>query len=196
MADQNQYDFILNPNNGKSKKDLFAFLKTGNKLVLTIFVGVILIIVFGLLALILNSGPSNTEKLLSVAQQQQELIRVADRGTKDARGTRALNLATTVKLNLSSDQTPLVAALKAEGMKVNSAELNAGRDASTDQKLTNALQNNRFDEVFVEHIQAELLDYQAALNEAYKTTRNQKLKETLKTQYDNATILITTEVKE
>lgn len=134
----------------------------------------------------MKKGPTNTDYLLAVAAEQNEIIRVSDIALKEATGIEARNIAMTTKLSLRSDQSSLTAALKAQKVKMPKA----GKNAKTDQMLTEATQNNRFDEVYLKYIQAELVQYQKKIGTAYKTTVSKQLKETLKTQYKNASVLI------
>lgn len=151
-------------------------------------VGVLLVIVIAF-SLLLNRGPSNKDQLLRLAQQQQELIRVSEIGVKKARNRQAQDLAITAQLSLTSEQGPLQAALKSQGVKVSSKQLNAGKDAKTDERLTQAEQTNRFDEEFLEYLQAGLLDYQKNLKAAYDAAQSRSFKETLAAQYDKAATL-------
>lgn len=187
MEPNSQYDFITNPSPPPQKSPLGGAGLSKKKLAL--FAGggaLLLIIIISVAASMFSGGPTNTDHLLAVAAQQNEIIRVSDVAIKDAKGIEARNLAMTTKLSLRSDQSSLTAALKAQKVKVPKAEKNA----KTDQMLTEATQNNRFDEVYLKFIQAELVDYQKKLNTAYKTTISKSLKDTLRTQYENASILI------
>ena len=190
-----QYDFIMNP--GSSSKQPKSLLGRGmnNKKFIAIAGGGVLVLLLLMSLLFSGGGPSNADLLLKVAQRQNELIRVAGIGVKEARGTKALNLARTVELNLKSDQTPLLEALKAQKVKVNAKQLAVSTSGETTKMLTEAAQNNRFDEAFVTFVQAELLNYQKDLKEAYSTSTKPALKDALKAQYDNASVLISTETE-
>lgn len=197
-TNDNQYDFITDSSPGglKKVKNPLPFGGGGGKnakmkLVL-IAGGALALVLLGALvfSFLANRGPDNKQQLLKVAQQQNELIRISDLAIKEARGTQARNLAMTTKLSLRSDQSSLTSALKAQKVKVGSKELKAGQNKETDAKMTEAMQNNRFDEVYLEFIQEALVNYQKDLNTAYKTTESAKLKETIKIQYQNASIII------
>lgn len=191
QPNNNQYDFIMNAPPSSQKG---GFLKGGdNKKFFAIVGGGVFVLLVLVTMLFSGGAPSNADLLVKVAQRQNELIRVAGIGVKDARGTQALNLARTVELNLRSDQAPLLSTLKAQKVKVGAKQLAVPTSAQTTQMLTEARQNNRFDDVFVTYVQAELLSYQKDLQEAYSTSVDTKLKDTLKAQYDNATVLISTE---
>lgn len=193
---EDQYGFIMNPQkpapkrrnllpdggiSSLSKKQLIMFGAGGF---------ILLAVLFTIALSVLNSGPSNKDHLLTVVAQQNELIRVSEIAVKEARGTQARNLAQTTRLSLRSDQASLTAALKAQKVKIGGKELGSAKDPKTDQLLEEATQNNRFDEVYLEFIQKALVDYQKNLNTAYQSSVNVRLKETMKIQYENASIII------
>ncbi len=188
MQPDNQYDFITNPQLPQRPSGVSRFASMSKKQLALIGGGalLILLILISIIASMMNSGPTNKDHLLAVASLQSELIRVSDVALKEAQSSDARNLAITTKLSLRSDQSALAAALKAQKVKMPKASKNP----KTDQLLTQATQNNRFDQEYMEFIQAQLGDYQKKLNTAYKTTVSKKLKETLETQYRNASILI------
>ena len=190
QPNQNQYDFITDPVVRKKKSLLPSGGFNMSKKMMIVLGVTGFLIVATLIALVysqLTGGPTNADQLIVVAQQQNELIRISEVAIKEATGTQAKNLAMTTKLSLRSDQTSLLAALKAQKVKVGALKT---ADPETDKMLTEATQNNRFDEVYLEHIQKELVDYQKKLETAYKTTEGTKLKATMKTQYENASIII------
>jgi hypothetical protein len=190
---QDQYNFIMNPDTGPQPKGLLpsGFNLGKKQLIILGVVGVILLGIIGtLLYSLANSGPTNKDQLVGVALEQNELIRVSEVAIKEAKGTQARNLAMTTKLSVRSDQSSLVAALRAQGVKLNANQLRGGKKAENDRKLTEATQNNRFDEVYLDLIQKALVTYQRNLNTAYKTTVSPRLKETIKAQYQHASLII------
>ncbi|HTE21445.1 MAG TPA: hypothetical protein VK674_00200 [Candidatus Limnocylindria bacterium] len=201
QPDTDQYGFIMNPGTGQPRKSLLpgrGFLNLPRKQLILLVVGaaIVLAILVTIVLSLLGGGPTNEDQLVGVVQRQHELIRVSDIALKEARGTQARNLAMTTKLSLHSDEVSLVAALKRQDVKIGSKQLGAGKDQETDNKLTQAIQNNRFDEVYLEFIQSALADYQRNLNTVYKTTTSTSLKETLKVQYQNASLIIGAEPEE
>jgi hypothetical protein len=189
-AEKNPYDFLdtqpvkksLLPGVGGDKQKLLILI--GGGLGLLALIGIILALVFG-------GAPSNKEQLMSLAKQQNELIRVSSIGVEKARDNQARNLALNAKLTLTTDQQPLLTALRSQKVKPTAKQLAASKNAKTDQILTDAEQTNRFDEVFTNTLQSQLVAYQKELKAAYDNpATGKKLKETLKTQYQNASLLI------
>ncbi len=186
MSDaQPDYNFITNPAQQQKK----PLLPGGNSMQARIFVvlgGVILLIIIGVIVstLISSGGKEAQATLLKTAQQQAELIRISTIGVKNARDPNTLNLASTTNLTLQSDQKVLLTHVKADNK-----QLALGKDTKTDIALTNAEQANKFDEVFAQTLQAQLVAYQKTLKSAYDATSNKKLKAALGEQFKNASTL-------
>lgn len=188
MQPNNQYDFITNPEQPQKPSGLAA-LGTMNKKMLALIGGgalVLLLLIITIIASMMSGGPTNKDHLVAAAAQQAEIIRVSDIALKEAQNSDARSLAITTKLSLQSDQAELSAALKAQKVKMPKAAKNSKADAL----LTEATQNNRFDQAYMEFIQEQLVEYQKKLYTAHQTSESNKLKETLKNQYLNASILI------
>lgn len=189
---QNPYQFIVDTDHSKRKPRM----PVGNSKQSRIFIvagGALALIVAAFVVMGLINSASNAGKadLVKVAQKQAELVRISELGMERSKGSSAKNLATTVNLSLQSDQTILVAALKTAGIKVSSKELALGKDQKTDTALTAAEQANKFDDVFIQTIQAELVEYQQSLKTAYDKASGNKLKQTLSDQYTTAGLLAT-----
>jgi hypothetical protein len=190
-----EYDFIMNPTGPQKRKSgrlpsISGGSGSQRSLLLLVGGGGLLVIVLMILYSIFGGVPDNKEQLIKVAQQQHELIRIAEIGVKESRDTQSRNLAMTAKLSLTSDQAPLLAALKKQKVKIGNKQLNGQKNVKTDQMLETAKNNNRFDEEFMEFMQEQLVDYQKNLNVAHKETVNKNLKATLKLQYENASVII------
>ncbi len=163
----NPYDFL---NETKKPRKPFKLGNAGKRERMLLVAGggallaIIIVIIFGTLA---KSGGNATEDLITLAQQQTELVRVATIGTTKARGTAAQNLAVTTAATIQSDQTTTLALLQKSKIKVSSKQLLLGKNTKTDLLLTQAEQNNQFDEVFTSQITAQLTAYQKTIKKAY-----------------------------
>ena len=188
----NPYQFIVDTDHTK-KKPLVAVGNSKQSRIFIVLGGLLVLLIIGFVVAALISSAANAGKadLIKVAQQQAELVRVSKIGVDRAKDSSARNLATTVSLSLQSDQTALVASLKSSGIKVSAKELALGKDPKTDTALTAAEQSNKFDEVFIQTIQAQLVDYQKSLKTAYDKTDSKKLKQTLSDQFNTAGLLAT-----
>ena len=188
----NPYQFIVDSEQGK-KRGLTTFGSSKQSRIFIVLGGLFALLVIGVIIASLISSAANAGKadLLKVAQKQAELVRVSKIGVDRAKGASAKNLATTVNLSLQSDQSTLVASLKAAGVKVSAKELALGKNPNTDTALTAAEQANKFDDVFIQTIQAQLIDYQRSLKTAFDKSDSKKLQQTLSTQFETAGLLAT-----
>ncbi len=187
---QSDYDFITNTGQAPKKSLLPSSGSKTSRIVVVAAVALFLIIAIGaLFSLLGNAGKANVAALEAAALKQNELIRVADIGIKDARTQAAKDIATTTKLSMQSQQPQMLAALETAGRKLGSKELAAGQDRSVDQALTNATQNNRFDEEFLKIIAASLTEYQTIVQRAYEGVQSPRLRESLEVQFNSANVL-------
>lgn len=185
QPNQNPYDFILNsgqqyrPDNKKKR------------ILLVAVIGAVLLVVFMVVfSLLFSGGKGSAETLLTVAQQQTELIRVAEDGTDKARGPLAQNLAITTKLSVASAQKDLLEYMKKQRLKAGPKQLALGRSDQTDAALTAAEQNNRYDEEFTKIIEQQLAAYQASLQTAFNQTSSKAGKDLLSAAYTQAGLLL------
>lgn len=188
----NPYDFIMNGSPQAPKSRIpFSGNTNSTKSKIMIFVGsiVVLIIVGILLMSILGGSKDSTQQLVSIAQEQEEIVRIANLATGKARTQAAVNLSASTAISVSSTQKQIIG-LIGKKAKVDAKKLALKKDLKTDQALTVADQNNNFDEVFTQTLQTELTDYQANLKKAYDTTSNKKSKAVLLTGFNGVDTLI------
>lgn len=187
-----QYDFITNPGSPKPSKFNFKIPGGSKKTQRIIFIsGVIVFLIIGFMIFSTIAGSGNKaqkEQLKQVVYKQKELIRISEIGFKKARTNEAKNLAITTQLSLTSEQSELQGALKILGVKSDAKSV-GGADKKKDEKLTAAEQSNSFDEVFLEMLKADLIDYAKATQEAYKNNTSKKTKAALESQFNNAATL-------
>lgn len=192
MSEHNPYQFIVDashqkkspvPNFGASKQSRL-FIVLGGALVL-----LILGIIFA--SFLSNASKAGQDEILKATQQQTELVRISEIGLKLAKGSSAKNLATSVSVSLKSDQATLLATLKSNDIKVSDKQLALGKNSKTDALLTSAEQSNKFDEVFIQTIQTQLVDYQKTLKSAFDKSDSKKVQDALDTQYKTAGLLAT-----
>jgi flagellar basal body-associated protein FliL len=183
-----QYDFIMNPGQ-PAKKPLIPGASSKQGRIIIVGVGIVIMILLAsmVIGLLNKSGKGNTDALVTAAKQQQELIRIAEIGVTKARSQDAKNIAITTKLSLESQQSEMQSAIKAAGL--NPKKVLSSADSKTDEALTTAEQNNRFDEEFLKIMAASLTAYQKSVKAAYDGATGKKLKAALTTQYDSANTL-------
>lgn len=157
-----------------------------------IIVGGVAVVVVALVMMvgsfISNVGKADTEALIAAAKQQQELIRISKIGSDKAKTQAAKNIAVTTLLALESEQDEMQEAIKTAGLNPKKI-LTGGADSKTDQALTAAEQNNRFDEEFLKVMTTSLTNYQKSVKAAYDGATSTKLKTALTAQFESANTL-------
>lgn len=187
----NPYDFLQDK--PAPKKTL---LPGGNskigRLIIALAIFVVLIIV-GIIVMNILSAPNRAlvSDMVLAAQQQNELIRVADIGIKDAVSPDTKNLSINTKLTLETDQRKLKAVVS-KSKNLDEKTLALGRDSATDKTLTSAKQTNSFDQAFTKLLQKELLEYQETLKRVHDNTGNQTTKQVFAEQHSHAKLLLET----
>jgi hypothetical protein len=187
-----QYDFILNPA-PKPKKTLIPTGGSSRKQrILTVVLGggAFLVLIIAAFSFILGSGGGQKELLISLAQEQQEIIRIADIGASKGRSRETREFAQTVKMSITSDQTETRAQLQKYGKKLNSKDLALKLDAKTTALLTTADRGNNFDAEMRAKLEASLETYKANLKTAHETATNTKEKDLLKKNFDHITVIL------
>jgi hypothetical protein len=180
------YDFIMST--GPTGKPGLS-----KKMRIIVVAGLAVLLIFGALfvnTLLTSGSKENAQTLLTIAQRQTELVRVASLGVTEARSSTAQNLAQTTKLSIQSDHLSLLNTLKSSDIKINTKLLGGRKDSKTDKLFTQAQQANSFDEVFIKTLQTQLIDYRKDLKQAYDNAKTTKLKQTLSTQYTHASNLL------
>ena len=186
--DSQQFDFIMNPQTPPKK----SLLPNNPKLkMLIIGLGVVTLVVLLLVVIfsIFGSKDSSKESLVKIAQQQNEIIRIAGAGTTKAGGEKAKKLAVVTSMTMKSDQNSLINYLAKQKRKVKDKELVLLTDKKTDQELTAASSNGRYDEVFTQIITEKLAEYQKSLEAQYGSV-GPKGKEVIKQSNDNVTLIL------
>ena len=190
---QNPYDFIINPVTPPQKPRIpLPIQPGGSKKTQFLLYGVIGVIVIMLLVIgfsIVGGSPDNPQQLLRIAQEQQEIIRVSNLATNQARTQQAINLSATASVTIASSQNDIVTIIGKKA-KVNTKTLSLKKDVKTDQQLSSAAQNNQFDNAFIQQMQSHLTTYQNDVKNAYNDTKDSKAKTVLQNAYNGADTLL------
>lgn len=172
MAEVNSsYDFILNPaknqplagGGGKRTKILLMII-----VVVVLAIGAVLAYSF-----ISGRGKASNKSLITIAQKQTEIIRIAGIGKQKATSPDTKALAAIIESSVTSSEVQFANLIKAKGGKTTPQILTEAKDPFADTKLNSASVNNTFDDTFKEVITAKLEDYQLALKTLFdQTTAN------------------------
>lgn len=184
------YDFIVNPQTEPPKQKFMANTSLPKKIIFFGGALIILFIVFSVAKSVL-SGPSDVDKFVSVAQDQQQLISIATTvSQKTGLSTKSINSALTSQLGLSSDQSATLAYMANNGKKVKSKELNAGSSASINQQLTASVEAGTIDQTYQSVMLQELQSYLDNLQKVYKQTDGKKGHALLESNYKSGKLLV------
>ncbi len=177
---QPPYDFIMNSGASPQKRGLLPSNTTKKQRVLMMAgAGVVFLIIFGIvLSLFFNRPDPALGASLKMAQQHTELLRVADIGTRQAKSSTTRHLSATVKLSLQSSEDSILS-IANKNRKLTPAHLNAAKNLGTDENLTSASQNNRFDEEFTSTIHAQISEYLKQIQVVKDATKSDQDKKTL-----------------
>lgn len=186
----NPYEFITNPQKPPRRKFNIGG-SMGGRIAIAVSILVLIIISYVLLSSFLGrENKAQVDRLVEVGEVQSELVRISALAEKEAKGTKAQNLAANTSLSLQSSQQDIKKLLNGRGVgsKGLDKRFAAGKNAKTDTTLTEASQNNRFDETYTTVVSKELTDYQKLLNAAFESgTANEK--KSLQTLFQNAKLL-------
>jgi ribosomal protein L17 len=128
-------------------------------------------------------------QLTAVAVKQNEIINIARDGTNNARTLASRNIASTTYVSMISQQSEFLTFVNAQGGKTRPQDLASRKDQENQQALIEAQQNNRYDEVFLELIDTQIIEYQQALERLFASTESRRTKEALSKYYLHASTL-------
>lgn len=188
----NQYDFILNPEQPKASGGVFGpDSSKATKITVVAFGAIVLIILAVIFMNLLTRGSKQaTNRLLGIAQEQAEISRVASIGVTNARTAPTKGYANSVKLTIDTSQKDILALLSKRGVKVEAKILNKKQSQKTDKQLEDARLTNRFDDVFSQTVHYQLSSYRSHLESAYKDASSTSEKDVLKKNIASADILL------
>jgi hypothetical protein len=192
---QPNYDFIMNPET-KKRKGLFPGGNSPKQRLLMVAIGggILLVVIFMFLSLLFGGGNEDVTALVSITQEQEELIRVSDIGVQKSKTPATQNLAITTKLTIQTSQNQTLERLKKLGRNIKPKDLTLKKDSKTDETLDAAALSNRFDETFVQLLKNNLITYQASVRAAYDVSKSTPTRQVLGISYDSAGILATEQV--
>jgi hypothetical protein len=187
------YEFITAPATPQKRASLSLGGNSSMAKRVLIVVGggsLLLIIIILLASLIFGGGSTNTESLISIAQEQTELDRVSGIGVQNAVSQNIKNFASSTQISIFSDQQQLLAFLQQHGTKLKSKELAATASAKTDTALNTAIAASTFDETFTSIMQTDLKTYEQTLKQTFIKTKDPAVRQLLSTEYSNAQLLL------
>jgi hypothetical protein len=183
------YDFIMNPSQPPKKTRLGG----GSMLQRIALVGgglVVLMIAVMIFGAVFSGGNGQSQTLISLAAEQQEIVRVSDLGLKTARGNTVRQFALVTKLNMLTDQATLLDRIAKNGTKYKPEQLQTKRNTATDTKLTGTTVGDEYDAALNVVLKERLTAYKQNLKNAYGVTSGTNTKQVLSDLYDHADALL------
>ncbi|HET8669388.1 MAG TPA: hypothetical protein VFM05_01825 [Candidatus Saccharimonadales bacterium] len=186
----NPYDFILNPQPAAKKK--FGFGGSNFLMTIGLIIGGALLLIIVLAVLLSAFAPKSvgTADLITMAQVQNELIRVADQGARSGTQQATKNLGVTIQYTMQTQQKQTLTFLSQNGTNLGEKDLKLKQNASTDQQLTSAKTTSTFDLVFADIMENELTTYSNDLKQLYSKAASKKEKDLMSSFYEQTQLLI------
>lgn len=186
-----QYDFITNPNQ-PTKTSLLGGGGQKQRILIVVLGALVLLIIFILVfSLIFGRGSGNANQMLAIGRAQTELMRVSELGERKAGSEQAKSLAVSTKLTMTSQQQTLIQYLQDSGQKrISERDLQTAPNSQTDQTLTTAETNGRFDEAFLSVMNEQLRAYRRLLQETYDSVGGENAKQLLSNDFNQINLLL------
>jgi hypothetical protein len=191
---QPTYDFILNNDNGpKPSFKLAAPLpglssNLGRTLVV---IGILFVLVIGYSVLMSAiSGQSNVPAILSVLEDQKELIHITTNASQQSLPENSQNFAYTAQISLASNSGQLIKYLAINHDKFKQADLNLKINSATDLELSNSTESGTYSQTFAQVANLQIKTYMSDLSHAYNLTKGPKGRALLKNDYNQANLLL------
>lgn len=188
---QNDYEFIVNPQQAPKKK-LIGGSSVAVRIGVVLGLIVILLIAFVVIRNVLSSGSSNQTALVAVLSEQKELIRLATDVQKKGAplNNKTRNVAITTELSISSAKNELVKYLAKSGQKIDAKKILNPSSSFNDSQLKAAMASGNYDATVNDVLRTQLTSYQADLKTAFNKTPGPVGRELLNRQYDAAGLIL------
>jgi hypothetical protein len=180
----------MNPSKPPKKPLLVGGSSPATRLLIIVGAAAVVIFILGILMAALRGGSGGQSAMLSVLQDQDELIHLSTAGTQSSSTQTNKNVSATLSIVMPSEQTTLLNYLSQKGYKPNSKLLALKENTALDTQLQTAQSSSTFDTAYASAIEQQLTTYMSDLNIAYKDAGNQT-RQVIKARYDNAQLLLT-----
>jgi len=190
--EHHDYTFITNPETPPKKLVInIASRSLVARLIIALVGMFVLLIVFVIIKSVLGSGSSNGPALLSVIQDQQELVHLAtNAGQQQGADTTTLNSAYTVQAAVTTAQQQLTTYCSNIGLKFVATEFSQKVSSQVDAELTTAATNGTYDQTYQSVLQSMLATYGQDLKQAYRQTQGPKGRALLTADYNGQQLLL------
>lgn len=180
------YEFITSPNKPQTTRGPSSPVKRA----LVVLGGLLVLLILFVFIKSLLSGGGNKPQLLSVVQDQQELIHLSTASQQETTlSITNKNFAVTAELGLTSDQSKLLHYASKDGLKLNKKLINRKVSLAVDKQLADASAASTYDTAFRTIMQTKLSVYQSDIKQAYAKTKGRTGRALLKENYSSAQLL-------
>lgn len=165
----------------------FSSLGKPAKILATAVVALILVVVA---AMVFSSGESNSQQVINLIAQNQEIIRVSQLQDQKFSDGNTKGLSATTQAAMNSQKFQLSDYLTKANVKYSPQQLAAKMNPNIDTKLQTAAQNNNLDDAYISYLKTSLTDYMNSLSETFKATKSQTLKSALQSASNSVQTLL------
>ena len=130
-----------------------------------------------------KANSEQTERLISIAQSQTEIIRLSSLAESQAKDTSTKQRASEINSQMSVALDNFQSMLAERGVELDETSLSTKKNSQTDSAFIDSLQSGEFDETFNSTIDGTLVDYQQLLVEA-QNYANESDKKTIDDAYN------------
>lgn len=149
-----------------------------------VFFGIVFILIF-------SSGGANTEPLTSLAQTQNEIIRVSNLAGNEVKSASTADFTQNTYTSMVSAQNQTLEYIATlQGKAPPAKQLVLKQSSKTDEAFKKASQAGQFDEVVDTTLYTQLKAYQSEVSQVYEASGNAKTKALMKSLYDSVTTLL------
>ncbi len=188
------YEFITHPQT-EPKRSLIDALPGSGTMVgrIGIMAGLLLLllILFLIVRSVLGGGGIKSTALVSVAQDQQEMLHITNTVTQQGGGlsTANQNFAVTLKASMTTSQSELFTYLNNNKVKLKPKQLNMKVSTTIDQQLAAAKASGTYDQTFKSVMISQLKAYATDLGKAYQQDTGKKGRALINETYQQARLL-------
>jgi hypothetical protein len=163
-AQKTPYDFFLKPHSATRNRRLPSPKKAGfrGKIIWLVGGAFAVMLIIGVISAVLPKNTSTLE-LTTIAQTQQEIVRICDKGGSKGTERSTRFYAVNCSAGITGDEQKLVEYLAKNGVKLKAKQLGLLASKTSDQKLDSALAASAFDPAFITLSQQQLNAYGAKL---------------------------------
>lgn len=183
----NPYEFILNPDTTHHKAPSNDSLL--KRVIVIVGIVVIIAIIGVIVARLVVPKDSSVQQVTAIAQEQQELVRVATYIVSHTKNTDLINFAINTEMSVDTNQQASVEYAANRGVELGEEQLALKKDTKTDTLLSAAISTNTFDSTAAQTLTSQLNTYQINLKKAYNASSGQKARAVLQASYDTAVTL-------